>query len=65
MTSLRTWLKAPDPGLSSSLEESKAFIDAAAVHLRRRILAMLVVHGVCVSGGIVLLLKLLGGPDVR
>ena len=30
-----------------------------------RILAMLVVHGVCVSGGIVLLLKLFGGPEVR
>jgi hypothetical protein len=26
---------------------------------------MLVVHGVCVSGGIVLLLKLFGGPEVR
>jgi len=42
-----------------------AFIDAAAVYVRRQILVMLVVHGVCVSGGIVLLLKLFGGPDVR
>ena len=62
---LRTWLKAPEPGLSSSLEETKAFIDATAIYVRRQILAMLVVHGVCVSGGIVLLLKLFGGPEVR
>ena len=65
MTSLRRWLKAPEPGLSSSLEETRAFIHAAAVYVRRRILAMLVVHGVCVGGGIVLLLKLLGEPGVR
>ena len=65
MNALRTWLKAPEPGLSSSLEETKAFIDAAAVYVRRQILVMLVVHGVCVSGGIVLLLKLFGGSDVR
>jgi hypothetical protein len=47
------------------LEETKASIRAAAVHMRRQILAMLVVHGACVSGGIVLLLKLIGCADVR
>jgi hypothetical protein len=38
---------------------------AAAAHMRRQIRAMLVIHGVCVSGSFVLLSKLLGGPDVR
>jgi hypothetical protein len=64
MVSLPRSLKAPRPGFASYPEESKAF-DAGAVHRRRPILAMRVVHGQGVSGGIVLLSQLLGGPDVR
>jgi hypothetical protein len=56
---LPTWLQPPEPGLSNSLEESKAFIQASGAHMRRQILALWVVHGLCVSGGIVLLSKLL------
>jgi hypothetical protein len=33
--------------------------------MRRQILALLVVHGIRVSGGIAVLLKSLGGPEVR
>jgi len=65
VVALVRWLKAPEPGLSTSLEESKAFVDAAAAHMRRQVLTMLLVHGACVSGGIVLLLKVLCGEDVR
>jgi hypothetical protein len=56
---LPTWLRAPKPGLSNSLEETKAFIRASNAHMKRQIVALLVVHGIGVSGGIVLLLKLL------
>ena len=49
----------------SGAQRVKAFIDATAICVRRQILAMPVVHGVCGSGEIVLLLKLFGGPEVR
>jgi hypothetical protein len=58
VVTLRVWLKDAEPGLSNSLEETEAFVQASAAHMRRQILALLVVHGICVSGGIVLLLKL-------
>jgi uncharacterized membrane protein YphA (DoxX/SURF4 family) len=62
---LPQWLKPPEPGVSRSLEETEAFMRAAAAQMSPPILALLVVHGISVSGGIAVLLKLLGGPDVR
>ena len=52
------WLKPPKPGLANVLGETKAFSQASSAHMKRQILALPVVHGRCVSAGIVLLLKL-------
>jgi pheromone shutdown protein TraB len=58
MPALGWWLGF-GPQAGGSLGEREYFIAASIAKMKRQVLTILVVHGVSVSGGITLLLKLL------